>query len=313
MLAIIVIWLFTLLASRVVRADFHFLNCVSTGPSKIGIPSNPTIVVPASDMADCSGVLGPRMVLLQNLTQPVGSTGLDVFSIDGLCGAPRLDVWVQSPDRELLGVYVDNGDGVRKGNCGPSNVQNYTCTSQDLSLSCTDSWTCFTGICEVPRVGSVTSAVGASASAQDVLASATASPAASTVSLTASAASSSKAATVVGCVLGVICLSLGLGITLLLWKRKSREESVESPSPTKEALQLSPGPDPLAVRPFQEFRAATPSLKMGMMSAPTSATSTVSVRGEGNSAGAGTSDAAGMEAFPPEYSASDHGGKKRVG
>ncbi|KAJ6490152.1 hypothetical protein DFH09DRAFT_95364 [Mycena vulgaris] len=170
---------------------------------------------------------------------------------------------------------------------------------------CTDSWTCFTGICEIPRAGSVTSAVGASASAQGVLANATVSPVATT-------ASSSKAAIIVGCVLGVICLLLGVGIVLLLWKRKSREESAENPMPTKEVLQLSSGAAPLAVRPFQEFHAATPSLKMGMMVAPTSATSTVSVRGEGSSAGAGTSDA-GTEAFPPEYSASDRGGNKHVG
>ncbi|KAJ6536608.1 hypothetical protein DFH09DRAFT_1324644 [Mycena vulgaris] len=317
--ATLVPWLFTLLGSRVVNADFHFLTCISTGPSATPIPSQPSIVVPANDMENCSGVLGPRMVLLENLTQPVGSAGVVIFSIEGLCDAPRLEVWTESSD--LLGVYIAGGDGVRRGDCGPSNTQNYSCGSQALSLNCNDSWTCFTGICEAPRADSTSttlppgnvsnlnkpSAVGAlspggpcaSASSQPVPATATATP-----SSAAKTTPSSKSSIIVGCVLGAICLGLGLSLTFALcsYKRKRRGKSVESPSPMSEraasgpeVLQIAPVAvprGPLVPRPFLAFQAARPSLKTGIP-APISAART-SARAEGSNTGA--------EAFPPSYS-----------
>jgi hypothetical protein len=60
-----------------------------------------------SDMANCAGILGPRMVILQNLTQPVGKGS--VFSIDNFCDARRLDVYTSSSD--LLGFFNSGGDG----------------------------------------------------------------------------------------------------------------------------------------------------------------------------------------------------------
>ncbi|KAJ7465242.1 hypothetical protein FB451DRAFT_1179403 [Mycena latifolia] len=110
-------------------SHFHFLNCISTGPSAITIPSHPSIVVPANDMTDCTSILGAGTVLLQNLTQPVGTGG--VFSIEGLWNSKRLDVWPQSPGTDLLGVYYSGGGTAY-------------------------SWTCFTGICESPREDTVT-------------------------------------------------------------------------------------------------------------------------------------------------------------
>ncbi|KAJ6536598.1 hypothetical protein DFH09DRAFT_1283794 [Mycena vulgaris] len=285
--AIIVPWLFALLASRAVRADFHLLDCVSTGPSRISIPSNPTIVVPASDMANCSGILGPRMVLLQNLTTPVASVPFNTsFSIPGLCDAPLLDVWTQTPDHDLLSVFIQATDGVRKGDCGTNlNPQNYSCSAQDLSLNCSDTWTCFTAICEAPRAGSVTSAVSASS----LSAPASVSPAANTV--TTAPRPTPNAPVIVGSVLGAGCLGLGLAVVILVRARSRRRDEGRG--------------DSESAQPFQAFRAARPPLKSGALPvAPT-----MGARAEGSSAGASAGSSTGMgtrdvgaEAFPPEYS-----------
>lgn len=58
-------------------------------------------------MTSCSGILGERMVILENLTQPVGTAGK--FSINNFCDATRLDVYLASSD--LLSVYYSGGDG----------------------------------------------------------------------------------------------------------------------------------------------------------------------------------------------------------
>ncbi|KAJ7134222.1 hypothetical protein C8R44DRAFT_769897 [Mycena epipterygia] len=162
MLAMLLPWVVVLLASRVVHADFHFLNCVSTGPSANPIPTNPTIAVPTSDMASCTGILGERMVLLENLTQPIDKAS--VSSFNNFCDTGRLDVYPRSSD--LLAIFYSGGDGTLQGQCSPSPAKNYSCSSQALSLDCSDSWTCFSGICETPREDSVTthSPVASSAS-----------------------------------------------------------------------------------------------------------------------------------------------------
>ncbi|KAJ6490148.1 hypothetical protein DFH09DRAFT_1454434 [Mycena vulgaris] len=312
------LWLFALLTSRAVRADFHLLDCVSTGPSRIGIPSNPTIVVPASDMADCSGILGPRMVLLQNLTTPVASMPFNTFfSIPGLCGAPLLDVWMQTPDHSLLSVFIHAADGVRKGDCGTNlSPQNHSCSAQDLSLNCTDTWTCFTAICEAPRAGSVTSVVSASSLSAPPF---TPSPSGTSAGTTPSAPvpvspaantaitaprPTSNAPVILGSVLGAGCLGLGLAVAVLVRARSRSRRRDEGRGDRSESA-----------RPFQAFRAARPPLKSGALPvAPT-----MGARAEGSSAGAsagssiemGTRDA-GAEAFPPKYSVavSDRGGER---
>ncbi|KAJ6536577.1 hypothetical protein DFH09DRAFT_1178883 [Mycena vulgaris] len=128
-------WSVVLLASRGAYADFHFLNCVSSGPSVNPIPTNPTIAVPTSDMANCAGILGERMVILENLTQPVGTAS--VFSIVNFCDARRLDVYLASSD--LLGIFISGGDGTLIGECSPSPAKSYSCISPNLSLNCSDS------------------------------------------------------------------------------------------------------------------------------------------------------------------------------
>ncbi|KAJ7745953.1 hypothetical protein B0H14DRAFT_3514412 [Mycena olivaceomarginata] len=71
MLAMLVPWAFVFLANAV-YADFHFLSCVSSGPSANPFSPSPAIAVPTSDLASCSGILGERMLVVENLTQPIG-------------------------------------------------------------------------------------------------------------------------------------------------------------------------------------------------------------------------------------------------
>ncbi|KAJ6584631.1 hypothetical protein B0H19DRAFT_391335 [Mycena capillaripes] len=160
MLAMFVLWAVVFLANAV-YADFHFLSCVASGPSPNTIVSNPTIAVPTSDLASCDGILGERMLIVQNLTQPVGQAS--VFSMNNFCQARRLDIRLASSD--LLGIFFSGGDGTLLGECSPSPATKFSCSSPNLSLDCTDSWTCFSGICEAPRAGSVTTPLPVSSSA----------------------------------------------------------------------------------------------------------------------------------------------------
>ncbi|KAJ7465240.1 hypothetical protein FB451DRAFT_1263012 [Mycena latifolia] len=228
MLAMPVPWIIVLLASRVAYADFHFLSCVSSGGS--ATLSNPTIAVPASSLGSCDGILGPTTVTLQNLTQPVGKAS--VFSIDNFCDARRLDVYLASSD--LLGIFVSGGDGTLIGECSPSPPRNFSCSSQSLSLDCSDSWTCFSGICEAPREDSVTTQ---SPSSSSPLPSSSVSVAPSGSSTTAPASSTSGAdnsplAAPAGggaTVLGITCLCLALTIALLVWRRRRKVQEIRAP------------------------------------------------------------------------------------
>ncbi|KAJ7808896.1 hypothetical protein B0H14DRAFT_1508547 [Mycena olivaceomarginata] len=75
--------------------------------------------------------------------------------MNNFCGARRLDIRLASSD--LLDIFTSGGDGtVKLGECSPSRPRNFSCSSASLSLTCTDSWTCFSGICEAPREGSTT-------------------------------------------------------------------------------------------------------------------------------------------------------------
>jgi hypothetical protein len=49
------------------------------------------------------------MVLLENLTQPVGEAAK--FSINDLCGAQRLDFYL--PSSNALTIYYAGGDGTQ--------------------------------------------------------------------------------------------------------------------------------------------------------------------------------------------------------
>ncbi|KAJ7164753.1 hypothetical protein C8R43DRAFT_946541 [Mycena crocata] len=127
----LVLWTVLLFATRAVDADFHILNCVSTGSSANSISTNLTIVVPATDLGSCPGILGHRAVTLEDLTQPVGTIGK--FSINNFCGSRRLDVYLAS---DLMGIFFSGGDGtLNLGQCSPSPGKY---SSQALSLDCSD-------------------------------------------------------------------------------------------------------------------------------------------------------------------------------
>ncbi|KAJ7070115.1 hypothetical protein C8F01DRAFT_1115331 [Mycena amicta] len=225
-----------------VNADFHFLACRTVETSMGSVPANPTIVVPASDMSGCSGILGGRMVILDNLTQEIDQSA---FSFNGFCDTHRLDVY---PVSQLLQVYYDNGVGGSglQGTCSPTNVvhtpQNFSCVSDTLSLDCTDSWMCFSGICETIRedstttpfpkppatTGSTINSLISTSGSMDApfRPPATSSTAVSTGSSidaphssaysTATSRSNSKTTTIVASILGVLCFGLGIVITFLI-------------------------------------------------------------------------------------------------
>ncbi|KAJ7695798.1 hypothetical protein B0H17DRAFT_427375 [Mycena rosella] len=282
-----VLWL-VLLASRVAHADFHFLSYKSSGVSATPIPTNPTLAVPTSDMAGCDGILGPQMVTLQNLTQPVGTAS--VFNINDFCGASRLDVYLRSSD--LLAVYIAGGDGTQLGvliecipslksvsadwACSPSSPKTFNCSEGGLQLDCTDSWTCFSGICEAPREGSATtpSPVSATSSGSSLSSgsspsskASSSSPSTSSTQRTPSAADNSPAqaggrskgsrtATVVGSVLGALCLCLALIVALLIWRRRrtGAGRAAVRPFVATQSSQASPfksaGP-PISISPAE--------------------------------------------------------------
>ncbi|KAJ7070116.1 hypothetical protein C8F01DRAFT_544397 [Mycena amicta] len=150
-------FVFLILRLQGVDADFHFLSC-RTVKSSMSIPANPAIAVPASDMSSCSGILGSRMVIVETLTQEIGQQS--VFGFDGFCDTQQLNVYTRSS--ELLEFYYNGGVGGSglQGTCAPTYVsetpQNLSCVSADLSLNCTDSWTCFSGVCETVRNDSTT-------------------------------------------------------------------------------------------------------------------------------------------------------------
>ncbi|KAJ7134273.1 hypothetical protein C8R44DRAFT_421159 [Mycena epipterygia] len=264
MRGMLVPWVVVLLASRVVHADFHFLNCVSTGPSGNPIPTNPTIVVPASDMGSCTGILGERMVVLENLTQPI-SIALTSFGFNNLCDAGELNVYIRSSD--LLAIYYAIGYGALEGQCSPSPAYNYSCSSQALSLDCSDSWTCFSGICETAREGSVTTQSLVTSSAS-IGSSATLTVPASSASVPATqqtpsdaenssaklggGGSSSKLSIIVGSVLGVICLCLALIIALLMRRRNRRgQETRAANNPPIEYTEIAPASG--TIQPFLQI------------------------------------------------------------
>jgi len=237
MLAMFIPWIVVLLA-RATYADFHFLSCASSGPSSSALPSALAIAVPTSDMTGCNGILGERMIIIQNLTQPVGQAS--VFSMENFCEANRLDVRLASSD--LLGIFFSGGDGTLLGECSPSPPKKFNCSSPSLSLDCTDSWTCFSGICEAPREGSLTtqspvpSSVTSSAGGSQTPVSPTNTSVPDIQTSPSSVGSpspkvendrsSQKTSIVVGAVLGVVSLCLALAMALLIWRRRRTGEKI---------------------------------------------------------------------------------------
>ncbi|KAJ7695796.1 hypothetical protein B0H17DRAFT_427285 [Mycena rosella] len=209
-------------------------------------------------MAGCAGILGPQMVTLQNLTQPVGTAS--VFSINDFCGASRLDVYLRSSD--LLAVFISGGDGTQIGACSPSSPKTLNCSEGGLQLDCTDSWTCFSGRCEAPREGSITTPSPVSATSSRFSSS---SPSTSSTQRTSSAADNSpaqaggrskgsKTAVVVGSVLGALCLCLALTIALLIWRRRRTGTGRAADDPPTEGAPAADTIRPVVatqpVRPF---------------------------------------------------------------
>ncbi|KAJ7599253.1 hypothetical protein C8J56DRAFT_185505 [Mycena floridula] len=253
MLVMFVPWMLIIFMSRLSYADFHVLNCVSSGApgSTTGIPTNPTITVPTSNMSSCAGVLGDRMSIVQGLTEPVGKAS--VFSIDNFCDARRLDVYLTSPD--LMGIFYSGGDGTLIGACSPSPARNYSCTSQAVgTLDCTDAWTCFTGICEAPREGSTTGTTSPTLVTQTSELPSITSPSTSTVLGQKSEGGSKKSnsAVVVGVILGLISALLGGILAYVFWRRrtKSRESQLENAPP----IDQSESP---TIQPFLALRSTS--------------------------------------------------------
>ncbi|KAF7297609.1 Serine/threonine-protein phosphatase [Mycena kentingensis (nom. inval.)] len=214
---------------RVVSADFHFLTCRNATSASGDIPDNPTIVVPRSDLS-CAGILGNRMVVLKNLSQPVGTEA--VISIDRFCDTKRLDVYTSS--QNLLGLFYSGGGGGSglQGACfaNGSGGQNFSCSSPVLSLDCTDTWMCFTGICEVARANVATtpfpnSQQSPATSIPCSLTAASFDAASNTEAPQRSGLSSSSngtntTTTVIASILGVLCLLLVIGIIVLLCRAR---------------------------------------------------------------------------------------------
>ncbi|KAJ7175297.1 hypothetical protein C8R46DRAFT_1078473 [Mycena filopes] len=262
------------LFASIVSADFHFLSCASTGPSGAAVQTNPTtqIAVPTSDLAtrSCTGILGPRMVEL-NLTQPVGqATGK--FSIDNFCEARRLDVYSASSD--LLGMFYSGGDGTLIGECGPSSSANFSCSSGDLSLTCTDSWICFSGICETSRGGSTTEPFTPPASTDTsgvapatVPSPPTQAPPTQSSSSESTARGSRKISVIVAAVLGPISFCLVLAIALLSWRWRRRGDQSHA---ANEQPYIEVRPRSGTIRPFtatHPFPTPSPKTQLGPASA----------------------------------------------
>ncbi|KAJ7719938.1 hypothetical protein B0H16DRAFT_1605542 [Mycena metata] len=285
---------FLVLFASAVSADFHFLSCTSIGPSANAIPTNPTIAVPTSDLGTCAGMLGPNMVVLQNLTGPINQAGK--FSIDNFCGAPRLDVYVKSSD--ALQMYYSGGDGTLIGACTSSTLEGngvpaqFSCNSETLSLNCTDSYFCFSGVCETPRADSTTvaltplasSSAPSSASAVSFVPPTEANSTNPTLKLENGRASQ-KTSIIVGAVLGPISFCLALTIGLLIWRHRRRgvetradDEQVQQPY-----IEVRPRSETI-IRPFvatqflQTSMSEAPKTRAGPVSALTSPTVREEVR-----------------------------------
>ncbi|KAJ7793582.1 hypothetical protein B0H14DRAFT_2622690 [Mycena olivaceomarginata] len=249
-LAMLVPWAFVFLANTV-YADFHFLSCFSSGPS--ANPSSPSlaIAVPTSDLVSCSGILGERMLVVQNLTQPIGQAS--VFSMDNFCEARRIDIRLASSD--LLDIFNSGGDGTvveawrmqsewteefqlqfgepvanlyrQKGyNLSPlklvlffrnmegsttTQALNPTTVSASVSVSLTN-----VPNTSVPDIQSSPSSVGST-----------------------SAKSLQKTVIIVGTVLGALSLCLAMATALLIWSRRRRAQNIR-------------GPDDPPIEPFTE-------------------------------------------------------------
>ncbi|KAJ7070112.1 hypothetical protein C8F01DRAFT_1115310 [Mycena amicta] len=275
-----------------VDADFHFLTCRTLQSSTTSIPANPSIVVPASDMSSCSGILGSRMVVLENLTQEIGQQS--VFSFNGFCDTQRLDVYTASSD--LLGFYYSGGSGGfgLQGSCSPARIagtpQNFSCVSDNLSLDCTDSWTCFSGICEAAREGSATTPFPKQPTTSG---SPTNSPVSTVGSIdaphssadstaTSRTNSNSKTTTIVASILGVLCLGLGIAIVFLVCHSGIRRPRWGRGSDVEKAIAPATG-TPVFVAPPQRRSSIYPVPFLAMEPSP-SAASTLSPKAAGVSA-----------------------------
>ncbi|KAJ7037803.1 hypothetical protein C8F04DRAFT_396784 [Mycena alexandri] len=301
---------FLVLLASAVSADFHFLSCASTGPFANAIPTNPTIAVPTSDLANCAGILGPSMVVLQNLTQPISQTGK--FSIDNFCKAPRLDVYLESSD--ALQMYYSGGDGTLIGACtssvlaGDGVPARFSCSSETLSLNCTDrfalectpecrltvqppSYFCFSGICETPRAGSTTVALTppASRSASGVPSASISVPPIQSNSTDPAlkdenGRASQKTSIIVGAVLGPISFCLALAIGLLIWRHRQRGDETRAADEQVQQPYLEVRPRSETIRPFvatqslQTSMSESPKTRAGPVSAVTSPTVREEVR-----------------------------------
>ncbi|KAF7365502.1 hypothetical protein MVEN_00423200 [Mycena venus] len=294
----LVLWAFVILLPRISRADFHFLNCISSGHSANPIPSNPTIAVPTSNLTGCPGILGDRMVLLQDLTQPVGQAGK--FSIDNFCEAKRLDVYLLSSNSlTSLTIYYSGGDGTqvrfllqlpelavseagvgRSGGAAPARAETSVAVRRASRWTVPIAGHAFLEYAS--REGSVTtqSPVTASASASSVFAGASASGS-QTASNTAvheiqsspsGGASSSakiqnggnspKASIIIGAVLGVVSLCLALAMALLVWRRRRKGQEKLHTGDIPQTEVLTEATPVGTVRPFLATQSSHSSMTM---------------------------------------------------